>query len=346
MADSGKVSLVLLNWNGRHWLEKFLPSVIQHALDARIVVADNGSTDDSVEWMKINHPDIELIVNEGNLGYAGGYDRVLKKINTEFAVLMNTDIQPLLGWLEPMLELIENNADVAAVQPKMLSFVNEGFFDYAGAAGGFIDLHGFPFCRGRILDKIEIDKGQYDDKCEVFWATGACLLVRLSDYHSVGGFDSDYFAHMEEIDLCWRFWRAGKKVMYCGKSAVLHVNGGTLRTGSPKKHYLNFRNSLFTLFKNLPQRLLFKRIFVRLCIDGLASLKMASKGDVIMLWVILRAHLSFYAKLPLLIKKRKAYRLDFECDSFDKIILPKNIIWQRYFKKKHTFLEIDKIWER
>lgn len=342
MADTSKVSLVLLNWNGRHWLEKFLPSVISFSEQSKIVVADNGSTDDSVHWLKENHPNVELMVNADNLGYAGGYDRVLKNIDTEFAVLMNTDIQPEPGWLNPLLELMENDPKIAAAQPKILSFVNEGKFDYAGAAGGFIDLHGFPFCRGRILDQIETDKGQFNDYREIFWATGACLMVRMEDYRLVGGLDADYFAHMEEIDLCWRFWRAGKKVMYCGKSSVLHVNGGTLRTGSPRKHYLNFRNSLFTLFKNLPQKLLFKRLFIRLCIDGLASIKMASKGDVIMLWVILKAHLSFYSKLPHLIAKRNAYQLPFERDAFKELILSKNIIWLRYIKNNKTFSEIEK----
>lgn len=339
-----KVSIVLLNWNGKYWLEKFLPSIITNSVGSKIVVADNGSTDDSIAWLKDNYPAIEIFKLKKNFGYAGGYAIVLKEIKTKYCILMNTDIEPAEGWLEPLLNMMEKDEAIAALQPKILSYQNKEKFDYAGAAGGFIDLLGIPFCRGRILDVLEVDNGQYDDNKEIFWASGACLMVRMNDYHFVGGLDKDYFAHMEEIDLCWRFHRAKKKVMYCGKSIVFHVNGGTLRSGSPKKHYLNFRNSLYTLFKNLPPKKLFVTIFLRLVQDGLAGLKMVLKGDVTMLWLIFKAHISFYLHIPDLLKKRKACKLPYENEQIANLILQENIIWLRYFKKYKTFKEIEKIW--
>lgn len=265
-----KTAVIILNWNGKAWLEKFLPTLQEYSQEATIFVADNASTDDSVDYVKINFPTVKIIINASNGGYAKGYNDVLKHIDSEYFVLINSDIEVTAGWLSPIIALMDNDKQIAACQPKILDYNNKNNFEYAGASGGFIDNLGYPFCRGRIFDSVEEDKGQYNDAIEVFWATGACLFVRAVHYNEVGGLDEDFFAHQEEIDMCWRLKNKGYKIMVEPKSVVYHVGGGTLNAGSPFKTHLNFRNNLFMLFKNLPTSSLFTIIPMRLVLDGVA----------------------------------------------------------------------------
>ena len=260
---SVRIAVVILNWNGRHFLEKFLPDVIRFSSDdASVVVADNASTDDSVEYLKKNFPSVRIILNEKNEGFTGGYNRALEKVEAEFYVLLNSDVEVTQDWLKPLLRLMDANKKIAACQPKILSYHEKDKFEYAGAGGGFIDKNGYPFCRGRIFSELETDHHQFDDERPVFWATGACMFVRASVYHELKGLDENFFAHMEEIDLCWRMQRAGYEVYYCGKSTVYHVGGGTLPKNNPRKTYLNFRNNLITFTKNRKSSVLFLIVFV------------------------------------------------------------------------------------
>ena len=265
-----KTAVVVLNWNGKAWLEKFLPNLVNHSQVATVFVADNASTDDSVDYVKINFPTVKIIVNASNGGYAKGYNDVLKQIDAEYFVLINSDIEVTAGWLSPIISLMDSDKQIASCQPKILNYNSKTKFEYAGASGGFIDNLGYPFCRGRIFDDLEQDKGQYNDAVEVFWATGACLFVRSTHFWELGGLDEDFFAHQEEIDLCWRLKNKGYKIMVQPKSVVYHVGGGTLNAGSPFKTHLNFRNNLFMLFKNLPISSLFTTIPMRLVLDGVA----------------------------------------------------------------------------
>jgi len=267
-----KTAVVVLNWNGKAWLEKFLPNLVKHSQEATVFVADNASTDDSVDFVKNNFPTVKIIINASNGGYAKGYNYALKKIDAQYFVLINSDIEVTEGWLSPIIYLMDSDKNIAACQPKLLDYKERNSFEYAGASGGFIDNLGYPFCRGRIFDNLEQDKGQYNDAIEVFWATGACLFVRASHFIDIGGLDEDFFAHQEEIDLCWRLKNKGYKIMVQPKSIVFHVGGGTLNSGSPFKTHLNFRNNLFMLFKNLPASSLFTTIPIRLVLDGVAAL--------------------------------------------------------------------------
>lgn len=301
-----KTAVVVLNWNGKAWLEKFLPALVKHSQVATVFVADNASTDDSVDYVKINFPTVKIIVNASNGGYAKGYNDVLKQIDAEYFVLINSDIEVTAGWLSPIIALMDNDKQIAACQPKMLDYYNNTKFEYAGASGGFIDNLGYPFCRGRIFNELEEDKGQYNDELEVFWATGACLFVRSSHFWEVSGLDEDFFAHQEEIDLCWRLKNNGSKIMVEPKSVVYHVGGGTLDAGSPLKTHLNFRNNLYMLFKNLPTTSLFVVIPMRLVLDGLAALTFLNKEKGLEhVLAIAKAHFSFYFAIPNLISKRQ-----------------------------------------
>jgi len=301
-----KIAVVVLNWNGKSWLEKFLLTLINHSKEATVFVADNASTDESVSFVKDKFPTVKIIVNASNGGYAKGYNAVLKQIDAEYFVLINSDIEVTAGWLSPIIALMDNDKQIAACQPKMLDYYNNTKFEYAGASGGFIDNLGYPFCRGRIFNDLEEDKGQYNDEVEVFWATGACLFVRSSHFWEVSGLDEDFFAHQEEIDLCWRLKNKGFKVMVKPKSVVYHVGGGTLNAGSPFKTYLNFRNNLFMLFKNLPTSSLFTTIPMRLVLDGVAALTFLNKEKGLEhVLAIAKAHFSFYFAIPNLIAKRQ-----------------------------------------
>jgi GT2 family glycosyltransferase len=306
MLQTMKTAVVILNWNGRKFLERFLPSVIAHSDDAEVIIADNASSDDSLAWLREHHPEIRVILNETNGGFAKGYNDAFAQIKAEYYVLLNSDIEVPEGWLSPLINLLERNPEVAACQPKILYHKEPEFFEYAGAAGGFIDRYGYPFCRGRIFWSLEEDLGQYDDDVEVFWATGACLAVRAACYHEVGGLDNDFFAHMEEIDLCWRLKNAGYKIMATGKSQIFHVGGGTLPKKSSRKTYLNFRNNFILLYKNLPASRLFQVFFVRIFLDWVAAFKFLAEGGFGDFRAVIRAHWHFFLSIPRHHPKRKA----------------------------------------
>ena len=304
-----KIAVVILNWNGKSFLEKFLPHVIKYSPNTDIIVADNQSTDDSVSYLKQQFPQIKTIVNPSNDGFAKGYNLALKHINAEYYVLLNSDVEVTENWIEPIITLLESNKNIAACQPKILDYNNPSKFEYAGASGGFIDKNGYPFCRGRIFNVLEEDKGQYNNCTEVFWATGACLFVRADAFWKVNGFDSDYFAHMEEIDLCWRMKNIGYQIFVEPKSTVYHVGGGTLNKLNPTKTFLNFRNNLITLTKNASSQFLFFKIIYRMLLDGVAAFKFLLEGNGSHFMAVIKAHVSFYKHLPSTLKKRDEMRL-------------------------------------
>lgn len=299
-----KLAIAILNWNGKHWLEKFLPGVIQHSQDAEIYVIDNASTDHSADFLKQNFPSVKIIINDKNNGFAGGYNDGLRKIDADIYCLLNSDIEVTENWTKPILELFEKDVNIAAIQPKILSFKNNKFFEFAGAAGGLIDNLGYPYCRGRVFDECEEDKGQYDDETEIFWASGCALFIRSKDFWEQNGFDERFFAHQEEIDLCWRLRNSGRKIFYTYKSKVYHVGGGTLSKQNPQKTFLNFRNNLSMMLKNLPFPKLIWLIFFRLCLDGIAGIRFGLKDGFPHLWAVVRAHFGFYAQAAETWKRR------------------------------------------
>jgi GT2 family glycosyltransferase len=289
-----KIAVVILNWNGVKLLEQFLPSVVQFSSEATIYVADNASTDESVAFIKNNFPTVKIIQNKTNQGFAGGYNEALQYIDAEIYALVNSDIEVTQNWLKPILETFNTEPETAIIQPKILDFKRKEYFEYAGAGGGFIDQFGYPFCRGRIFDTLEKDNGQYNDKTEIFWASGACFFIRSAVYKDLKGFDQEFFAHQEEIDLCWRAINEGHVIKYNSESIVYHVGGATLQQANPQKTYLNFRNSLLMLTKNLPQGSLLKVLIIRLVLDGIAGIKYIVGGQFTHFWAIIRAHFSFY----------------------------------------------------
>lgn len=295
---SKKIAVVILNWNGKNWLEKFLPSVIRFSENSDIYVIDNLSTDDSVAFVQKQFPAVKIVKNTKNYGFAGGYNEGLKEINNEYYCLLNSDVQVTENWINPVLDLFEKDSSIAAIQPKILSFDHKNKFEFAGAGGGLIDNLGYPYCRGRVFDDLEEDHGQYDDETEIFWASGCSFFVRSKDFREQKGFDERFFAHQEEIDLCWRFINSGKKIFYTGKSRVYHVGGGTLNKQSAQKTYLNIRNNLSMMLKNLPFPRLIWLIFFRLCLDGIAGIYFGLKNGFPHLWAVVRAHFGFYAQLP------------------------------------------------
>jgi GT2 family glycosyltransferase len=330
------VAVVILNFNGKTFLERYLPSVLQHSGTAEIVVADNASTDGSVAFMKKTFPSVKLLVNDKNEGFAGGYNWALSQIKAEYYVLLNSDIEVTPGWLEPLTELMQSDQRMAACQPKICSVFQKDYFEYAGASGGFIDRWGYPFCRGRIFEVLEKDQGQYDDVREIFWATGACMMVRADVYHKLSGLDQDFFAHMEEIDFCWRAKNEGYKIMVQPASVVYHVGGGTLPKNSPRKTYLNFRNNFMLLYKNLPDDRLWKVLITRLFLDGLAGLKFLLEGHVKDMLAIIKAHFYFYGHLGSLRQKR--IRLVQKQVSN---IYRGSLVFAHYLKKVKNFNELD-----
>lgn len=296
-----------MNWNGSKLLDEFLPSVVAQTKeeDYAVYVIDNGSTDDSLSLLRTRFPQVKIIALEKNYGFPGGYNRGLEKIEAEYYVLLNNDVQVTQGWLKPLLYLMDSDKTVAACQPKILSYRNRDEFEYAGAAGGFIDTYGFPFCRGRFFNVFEKDEGQYNFSDEIFWATGACMMVRARVYQRFGGLDEDFFAHMEEIDLCWRMKNAGYKIMYQGNSAVYHLGGGTLGRMNPLKTYLNFRNNLYLLYKNLPEGKVFRILFARYMLDMIAATKFLFGLEFGNYWAVIRAHFSFWSTFGHFRKKRR-----------------------------------------
>jgi GT2 family glycosyltransferase len=299
-----KIAVVILNWNGAKLLEQFLPSIVSFSNEANIYVADNASTDTSIEVIKSQFPSVKIIQNEGNYGFAKGYNTALQNVEEDYYALVNSDIEVTPNWLDPILSIFENENETGIIQPKILDFKAKEKFEYAGAAGGFIDKYGYPFCRGRIFETIENDNHQYDDEREIFWASGACFFIRKEIYRKLNGFDDDFFAHQEEIDLCWRAFNLGFKAKYTYKSVVFHVGGATLNASNPRKTFLNFRNSLLMLLKNLPKNKLFSIIFMRLCLDGLAGIQFILKGKFSHCFAIINAHFSFYWLISKTLKKR------------------------------------------
>ncbi len=303
-----KLAVAILNWNGKSWLEKFLPDVIRFSRDADIYVIDNFSTDDSVEFLRMYFPSVEIIKNNKNYGFAGGYNEGLRQIDNEFYCLLNSDVEVTVNWTEPVLELFEKDPSIAAIQPKILAYDRKNYFEFAGAAGGLIDNIGYPYCRGRIFDDIEEDKGQYNDESEIFWASGCCFFIRSKDFWDQRGFDERFFAHQEEIDLCWRLINSGRKIFYTWKSKVYHVGGGTLNKQSPKKTFLNIRNNLSMVLKNAPFPQLIDIIFMRLCLDGVAGVYFGMKLGFPHFIAVLKAHFSFYGYAAESWKRRQKYQ--------------------------------------
>lgn len=338
MSLNPKIAVVILNWNGRKHLEQFLPSVIAASYsNFEVIVADNGSTDDSVSFLKNNYPRIRTILFKENFGFAKGYNEALKKVTAEYYVLLNSDVEVTRDWLQPMVELLEKDKNIAACQPKILSWHNKKCFEYAGAAGGWLDEYGYPFAKGRVFDICEEDKGQYDRSEPIFWASGAALFIRPSVFHELKGFDEYFFAHQEEIDLCWRIQLAGYKVYSCPDAIVYHVGGGTLPKGNSLKTYLNFRNNRIMLSKNLP---LSKKLWVmpvRNLLDGVSAWKGLLGGDGGYFIAILRAQVAFI-KWWLFYKKKSV----FPADKIRPLsgYLKKNMAWQHFIKKKKAFSEI------
>ncbi|GAB2952705.1 glycosyltransferase family 2 protein [Hymenobacter coalescens] len=303
------VAVVILNWNGRRWLEQFLPAVLAHSDAARVVVADNASTDDSVAWLAAQYPQVQVLRHADNLGFCEGYNLALQQLpDFRYYVLLNSDVEVTAGWLRPQLQLMAERPTVAAVQPKIRAFHAQTEFEYAGAGGGYLDRLGYPFCRGRLFDTLETDHGQYDDPRPVAWATGACMLVRASAWHALQGLEPAFFAHMEEIDLCWRLWNAGHEVWYHGGSTVYHVGGGTLHKSNPRKTYLNFRNGLALLYKNLAPGELWPTLLTRFGLDWVAAAQFLAKGQSGDARAVLRAHWHFLQKLDYWRQRRQLAR--------------------------------------
>lgn len=333
-----KVAVVILNWNGKEFLKRFLPSVNQYSQQegVRIYVADNGSTDDSLSYLKSAFPSVGIIPLNKNYGFAAGYNMALSQLEAEYFVLLNSDVEVTNGWLNPLIELLDKNPLVAACMPKILFSERRDLFEYAGAAGGFIDKYGYTFCQGRIFDSIETDYGQYDKTRDIFWASGACLMIRGPLFKIAGGLDPDFFAHMEEIDLCWRLKNRGYRIMYEPGSVIYHLGGGTLPQGTPRKTYLNFRNNLLLLYKNLPGEYLGRILFTRLLLDGISSLRFLMKASPGEFFAVFRAHIDFYRTY----RKYKKFRLKekkFISRYEHREIFPGSIVKEYFLKKKYTF---------
>ena len=317
------IAVVILNWNGKALLETYLPSVLTHSALAKIYVADNGSTDESLAFLSQGYPEVVVLKNMSNLGYAGGYNEALKHVKEDIYVLLNNDVEVTKGWLSPFLDLFASNTSIAAIQPKIKSIQQPKNFDYAGAAGGFIDALGYPFCRGRIFDSLEEDTGQYDTESEVFWASGACLVIKKECFELADGFDDSYFAHQEEIDLCWRLKNLGFSIMYTYKSEVFHEGGGTLSNSSSYKTFLNFRNSLSSILKN-SERNPYPILYLRLLLDGIAALRFLAQGKFSHFFAIFKSHISFYTKFRDLMWKRQ------NLPKKKQIFAVKSIVWHSF----------------
>jgi hypothetical protein len=328
---------VILNWNGKNFLEKFLPSLLANSINkADIIVADNASSDGSVEYLKSNFPTIRIIQHNKNYGFAKGYNLALEQVAADYYILLNSDIEVTTNWIQPVIDLLESDDSIAACQPKIRSYDEPQKFEYAGAAGGFIDKYGYPFCRGRMFLSIEEDNGQYNDTIEIFWATGACMFVRASLFHRFGGLDEDFFAHMEEIDFCWRLKNEGYKIMYCPASVVYHIGGGTLPKISWRKTYLNFRNNCILLYKNLPDNQLLEVFAKRLILDGIAAMKFLITAGFKDFFAVSKAHISFYRSLRKTRQKRNKLK-----QGQVQNIYQKNIVFEYYLRGKKKFTDLD-----
>jgi hypothetical protein len=330
-----KTAIVILNWNGKKLLEQFLPSVVNFSSEeATIYVADNASTDDSIKFIKEFYPTVQIVENAINGGYAKGYNDALQHIDADIYCLLNSDIEVTEGWLTPVINLFKQEKNTAIIQPKLLDFKDKTKFEYAGAGGGFVDLYGYPYCRGRVFNNLEIDNGQFNDVADIFWASGACLFIRSKVYHQLGGFDEDYFAHQEEIDLCWRAQNEGYSIKYVGNSTVYHVGGATLQETNPHKTFLNFRNSLLNVVKNVPKKWFLFVVFSRLILDGIAGIKFALELRPIHTWAIIKAHFSFYKNFNRFLKKRKKLQKKSDYN------LHTSVVWQYFILGRKKFEEL------
>lgn len=338
-----KTAVIILNWNGQKLLEQFLPTVLQHTLneETKVVLADNGSTDNSVAYMQSAFPNVKLIAFSENHGFAEGYNRAINQVDAEYVVLLNSDIETTENWLIPMIEYLDRNPDFAAVQPKILDYKRKTHFEYAGAAGGFIDRYGYPFCRGRILESVEEDSGQYDDVIPIFWATGAALCIRKKEYEEAGGLDGRFFAHMEEIDLCWRLNARGKKIACVPQSAVYHVGGASLSMESPRKSYLNFRNNLLMLYKNLPSEKFLRVFSIRMFLDFLAMMHLVVQGKSGNAAAVARSHRDFHRMKPDFRKNRRK-NLQKSTGADISTRYDHSILWNYYLKGRKTYASIFK----
>lgn len=328
------IAVVILNYNGKHFLEKFLRHTVEHSPGAEVVVIDNASTDASLSYLDQNFPDIRCIRLDKNYGFAEGYNRGLATLPHAYFLLLNSDVEVTRDWLAPLHQTAVERPDIAALQPKILDYRERTRFEYAGAAGGMLDRLGYAFCRGRVFDDQEEDRGQYDDLTEIFWASGACFFVRAEIFRSLGGFDERFFAHMEEVDLCWRMHNAGYTVACQPASVVYHVGGGTLSAENPFKTYLNFRNNLAMMFKNLPPGMLFPLLFIRLSLDGISGIRFLLQGSVGNLLAVLKGHFVFYTWLPYLIRKRSK-----TFGGYSKLYR-NSVVWRYFIKKQKTYTEL------
>lgn len=331
------IAVVILNWNGKKFLQQFLPPLIAHTRDeAEIIVADNASTDDSVAFLRESFPQIRVLINSKNEGFAGGYNTALRQVKADYYVLLNSDIEVTADWIMPVIRLMESDHTIGACQPKILSYHEKNKFEYAGAAGGMMDKYGYPFCRGRIFQEIEADHGQYDNTMEIFWATGACMFVRAELYHELEGLDEDFFAHMEEIDFCWRLQNKGYRIMYCPGSTVYHIGGGTLPKISWRKTYYNFRNNFILLYKNLPDNMLFEVFAKRLVLDGIAAMRFLFTAGFKDFFAVLKAHFSFYGVLGKTRKKRRMLE-----HRPLKNVYSRNLVIEHFLRGKKKYSDLD-----
>lgn len=333
------VAVVILNWNGKALLEQFLPSVVQSIYpNLQLIVGDNASTDNSVAFLKASYPEVKVIVNDHNYGFAQGYGKLLEQIDADYYVLLNSDVEVPPNWIQAVIDAMEMDDKIAAAQPKIKWQKNKAQFEYAGAAGGYLDLHGFPFCRGRLFDTVEMDTLQYEDQQEIFWASGAALFIKSKYWKEAGGLDPDFFAHMEEIDLCWRLKNLGYKVIYCPASEVYHVGGGTLNSNNPYKTYLNFKNNLVIMQKNLPLNDAYSRIFIRMCIDFVAWAHFLLQGKAAFAWAVNRAHYDFLTNLSKNGAKRTGRQIDFLSHTGQYSC---SIVWAYFIKKIRFFSQLN-----
>ena len=330
-----KTSVVILNWNGKHFLEKYLPGVIVNSQlpDVEIIVADNASTDDSISYLQTHHPGTRIISLDKNFGFAEGYNRALQQVEADYYVLLNSDAEVTSGWLQPLLGLMQQKPNIAACMPKIRAVDDRNRFEYAGAAGGFIDKYGYAFCRGRLFHTVEKDTGQYDTEMEIFWATGACCMIQAKLFHQMGGFDDLFFAHMEEIDLCWRLKNAGYTVWYTPQSVVYHVGGGMLPASSPFKTFLNYRNSLLMLYKNLPRTQRKRILRIRMALDGLSAASSLLKGDIQTVKAIWKAHQDYR-------KIRRGYNSP-EPLSYPSCVYHRSVVYQYFVKRRKKYCALD-----
>lgn len=332
------VAVVILNWNGKAFLKQFLPGILRSEYDnLQVIVGDNASTDDSVEFLEANFPAVKIIKNDLNYGFAGGYNKVLERVEADYLILLNSDVEVTPNWIKPVIELMESDAQIAAAQPKIKWHGNKNQFEYAGAAGGYLDIYAYPFCRGRLFNVYEFDSGQYNEQKEIFWASGAAFFIKSKYWKAAGGLDADLFAHMEEIDLCWRLKNMDYKIMYCPDSEVYHVGGGTLQTENPFKTYLNFRNNLIIMQKNLPAGDAFFRIFIRMWIDFIAWWHFLLSGKPKFTMAVTKGHWHFLKALAITSKKRAAIQKPYAKHAG---VYNKSIVWDFFIKKIRYFSQL------